>query len=204
MTTMLPKRIEAKIIPEPTSTIWLWTAATVNGYGRVSHNGRSSALAHRVVYEIIKGPVPVGFQLDHLYRVPCCVNPDHMEPVTHAENVWRGSSGNRERDRTHCPRGHPYSPENTRVTKQGWRNCRVCEREVYQLRHKAKRASEKPESDERRNRIEAACRALCHLRNTGRCAALCMQHNSTNTEAGHCPEAVTVWQRAAVRLAETG
>ena len=46
--------------------------------------------AHRALYENVNGPVPYGLQLDHLCRVPSCVNPDHLEPVTPAENCRRG------------------------------------------------------------------------------------------------------------------
>jgi HNH endonuclease len=48
------------------------------------------AFAQRVYYEERFGPVPVGTELDHLCRVRACINPDHLEPVTHAENCRRG------------------------------------------------------------------------------------------------------------------
>ncbi len=68
--------------------------------------------------------------------MPHCVNPAHMEPVTQAENVQRGrvSEANRARNAaiTHCPHGHEYTPENTRMIKlkTGYmaRACRTCER----------------------------------------------------------------------------
>lgn len=58
-----------------------------NGYGRASRR----TLAHRLYYERARGPVPEGLELDHLCRVPACVNPDHLEPVTHVENIRRGA-----------------------------------------------------------------------------------------------------------------
>src|SRR5688500_4996363 len=75
---------------DKTSTCWLWTGARHPlGYGHVRYGNRTSA-AHRVAWELINGPIPEGLTLDHLCRVPACVRPDHLEPVTHRENVRRG------------------------------------------------------------------------------------------------------------------
>jgi hypothetical protein len=76
---------------QPTSTgCILWTGhLNWNGYGRVTYKGRLAG-AHRVAYEIFKGPIPDGLQLDHLCRVRNCVNPEHLEPVTPSENTLRG------------------------------------------------------------------------------------------------------------------
>lgn len=60
-----------------------------DGYGKVTSQGRRT-LAHRVAYEHGRGPIPEGLQIDHLCRQPSCVNPDHLEAVTSAENVRRG------------------------------------------------------------------------------------------------------------------
>jgi|FLOH01.1.fsa_nt_gi hypothetical protein len=104
---------------------WEWTAYQEPlGYGKFGLNG-SVVFAHRYSYELHKGSIPDGMEIDHLCRNPACVNPAHLEAVTHAVNVRRGDAGKRMRDRTHCPSGHPYDDENTRWYR-GMRYCRSC------------------------------------------------------------------------------
>ncbi len=74
-----------KIMPEPNSGCWFWLGALSRGYGSLKN-----ARAHRVAYEMTIGPIPEGLVIDHLCRVTSCVNPDHLEAVTQAENVRRG------------------------------------------------------------------------------------------------------------------
>lgn len=74
-----------------TGSCWIWDRAVNNrGYGTISVNGRS-VMAHRYYYERVKGPIPEGFVVDHLCSVPLCVNPEHLEPVSQAENTRRGN-----------------------------------------------------------------------------------------------------------------
>ena len=116
----------AKISPEPNSGCWLWDAGgNGNGYGRFRYAGRQR-YAHRVVYELLVGPIPDGLQIDHLCRVRCCVNPQHMQPVTQQENIRRGLAGAHEAVKTHCPHGHAYTLGNTYVNPRGSRECRTC------------------------------------------------------------------------------
>ena len=69
---------------------WLWRGVHYwNGYGGFFVNG-DKRLVHRVSYATFVGPIPEGFHVDHLCRVRDCVNPDHLEPVTHRENLMRG------------------------------------------------------------------------------------------------------------------
>jgi len=126
MASSLLERFEEKYIPEPNSGCWLWTAAQLNGYGAIKVDGRFRG-AHRVGYELHKGPVPAGLVLDHLCRVPFCVNPDHLEPVTIGENISRGD--NHYRGKTHCKRGHEFTTGNTLILSTGSRACRTCAKE---------------------------------------------------------------------------
>lgn len=132
------ERFWAQVMPEPNSGCWLWLGCLQKGaskgplgYGVINHN-KKKYQAHRFSYERLVGPIEPGLEIDHLCRMPCCVNPDHLEPVTHAVNVSRG----RAREacsafhlaKTHCPRGHPYSGENLIRHKDGRRACRECGR----------------------------------------------------------------------------
>ena len=112
-----------------TTGCWLWTGSIrTDGYGQF-WNGQRNVKAHRFAYEDRGREIPDGLELDHLCRNRACVNPDHLEPVTHLTNIRRGNSGAPQRARTHCPRGHEYSPENTYTapgqTKRGCRTCRI-------------------------------------------------------------------------------
>jgi hypothetical protein len=135
----LPDGIAAKIRPVPITGCWEWIGAKDSrGYGNVKVGGHVRK-AHVVVYEALRGPIATGLECDHLCRVPWCVNPDHMELVAHAENVRRGAArwvpGERQRAKTHCPRGHAYSPENTYVQpSMGGRACRTCDRDKKRAR----------------------------------------------------------------------
>jgi hypothetical protein len=78
---------------------WQWIGATDSkGYGRFGRGGRAGgvAIVHRWTYEQFVGPIPTGLTIDHLCRNTSCVNPDHMEPVTRAENVRRANLANAE------------------------------------------------------------------------------------------------------------
>lgn len=121
------------------SACWTYPQkASVNGYAVVTVFGRSM-LAHRYAYEISVGAIPDGLQLDHLCRNRRCVNPAHLEPVSQRENLLRGEgfAGTNAR-KTHCKRGHEFTPENTRL-RPGGRDCRACARAHDRKRRPRKR-----------------------------------------------------------------
>lgn len=77
---------------DPKTGCWLWLLGKRGGgYGMKWSKGRH-VMAHRFIYEKMKGPIPKGKVLDHLCRVPSCVNPSHLEPVSFSENIRRGRS----------------------------------------------------------------------------------------------------------------
>jgi len=93
--TPMIRRIDDKVLVG--DDCWEWTAGRDrHGYGqlKISSAGRkTTARAHRVVYEIVRGPIPEGLTLDHLCRNRGCVNPSHLEPVTIGDNIRRGETG---------------------------------------------------------------------------------------------------------------
>jgi hypothetical protein len=128
---MFARRFLDKVAPDPDSGCWLWTGQIGNnGYARFRYKG--GQLGHRYAYEAAVGPVPEGLELDHLCRVRSCVNPEHLEAVTHRENCIRGLRGSLT---THCPHGHEYTPENTTHNSKGGRVCRACKKEEARRRN---------------------------------------------------------------------
>jgi len=127
----LPARIWARIIPEPMSGCWLWIGAPVDraGYCQVRTNG-VYRYVHRVVYEALVGPIPEGLQIDHRCNVTCCVNPDHLRPMSARDNTLRGNawSAKAARRKT-CNRGHEYTPASWSSRPELKRTCLICKRE---------------------------------------------------------------------------
>ncbi len=86
----LPERFWNKVEIHENGTCWEWVAGKSSaGYGRYKINGKFHS-PYRVLYEIVREEIPDKFVIDHLCRVPACVNPWHLEPVTNRENTLRG------------------------------------------------------------------------------------------------------------------
>ena len=118
-----PERLESfwnKILF--TIDCWIWQAGTTDGYGRFNKK-----YSHRISYELYNGKIPEGLELDHLCRNRLCVNPNHLEAVTHRVNILRGNGiSAKHAKKTHCPQGHEYSGNNLYVKPNGSRGCREC------------------------------------------------------------------------------
>ncbi|MEO7020906.1 MAG: HNH endonuclease signature motif containing protein [Ktedonobacteraceae bacterium] len=114
---------------------WFWQGKlSTHGYGQFKIDGQVRQV-HRWSYEAFKSPIPEGLILHHRCENRCCVNPDHLEPVTVKENNAYTNQ--------RCRQGHSFTTENTIVTKTGVRICRFChegrlrkyKRHSDQLRH---------------------------------------------------------------------
>lgn len=112
---------------------WIWTAyCDSKGYSRVrigSHknNSRIMTSAHILMYELFN-LIPDNHELDHLCRNRKCINPNHLEPVSHRENVLRGEGlAALNKVKTRCKRNHSFNLENTRWYGNK-RYCIACEK----------------------------------------------------------------------------
>lgn len=111
---------------------WLWSGClNAQGYGVISVNGKVLR-AHRMMYECSIGAIPLNKELDHLCRNPSCINPAHLEPVTHKENVNRGTASIvrtlKKLERLYCKNKHLMFGRNLRITPQGYYRCKTCHR----------------------------------------------------------------------------
>lgn len=143
---------------------WIWQLYVArDGYGRIRFEGRGQR-AHRVSYVAFRQQPPDGLDLDHLCRVRACVNPDHLEPVTHQENMLRSpfmttealrarKQGPRHNvNKTHCNRGHEYTESNTYRCPSAPRSriCRACNRIREASRDRRKTTKMPPRTEARR------------------------------------------------------
>jgi hypothetical protein len=121
-------RVLETIDKDPVSDCWLWLGLVTHlGYGVFKVNGKRRVV-HHWLYEHVNGVLDEGLELDHLCRTRRCCNPQHLEPVTHRENVRRGSVGKYLRIKIYCRHGHLYEGNNIYVCPKGHRQCRECRR----------------------------------------------------------------------------
>lgn len=118
-------------VPGPCWTIATWRNS--DGYPYIRWDGRDQP-AHRVVHQLLTGADLTGLELDHVCRNVACVNPDHEEPVTHAENQRRLSLAQKACRRS----GHDWTDaRNVRVGSNGRRSCAECARRDARARRAA-------------------------------------------------------------------
>ena len=120
---------------------WEFTGAHSDGYGRFHVNGRAQ-YAHRVAWAMLMGDLSDELDIDHLCKNRRCCNPDHLQPVTGAENTARGESfAARYARSTHCQRQHEFTPENTywstNPNGRKRRACKTCQRASVERRKQA-------------------------------------------------------------------
>jgi len=124
MDTRSAKDLFMDKVQKPGSECWIWTGCMMkDGYGKVGfgpHGRAKTMLAHRYAWILFRGEPPADKpHLDHLCKVRCCVNPDHLEPVTHAENKLRARA-------KFCHKGHPLEAPNLYEYESKGRHVRRC------------------------------------------------------------------------------
>jgi hypothetical protein len=136
MTFSLLNRFLSKIKHPKNRDCWIWTGAIdPEGYARINVCGINRQ-AHRISYELHRGKIPLGLEIDHLCRVRNCVNPNHLEPVTRRINTLRGDryAMGWKRFRKICAKGHLYSKfgfySHKKILSDGslsaFRQCKQC------------------------------------------------------------------------------
>lgn len=154
----LPSRFWDRVRVNDDTGCWEWTGSTNGVYGNWTWKAigiRGNISTHRAAYRFLVAEIPEGGVVRHKCDVPLCVNPDHLELGTHKDNVRdkmsRGRHKTNGNDRkTHCKRGHKFTPENTMKGPRGvGRRCRTCHYETcrvngakYRAKKRAERESE--------------------------------------------------------------
>ena len=130
--------IDDLFIPEPNSGCWLWFSTVSNdGYGKVQFEGRTR-IAHRVAWELLKGKIPDGMEIDHLCEVRCCVNPNHLALTDRLGNTRQLRAFNREQIieiQSKCWKGRGRAPRGVETTFSLARKFGVSRSAVYTAAH---------------------------------------------------------------------
>lgn len=117
------------LVPQDDGCIYMDTALNIDGYAKFGWEGGDRG--SRYAWFRAHGAIPEGMQVDHICRVRRCVNVEHLRLLTPRNNTLIGDTpAARNLAKTHCPQGHPYSPENTRVYKRH-RTCITCSRAKF-------------------------------------------------------------------------
>jgi hypothetical protein len=126
---------------EKSDGCWRWLGGHAGGRP-FFYLGKGNVPAYRVAYILTHGQIPEGTEIDHLCKNPSCVRPDHLEAVSHRENMRRSDSivGINMR-KTICKRGHPLVPwsKTGKNAHQLWRKCHQCAMQSQRLRRAAKK-----------------------------------------------------------------
>jgi hypothetical protein len=144
-------RLIAKITIDGESGCWRRSVRIGSkGYSQFWFDGRLHQ-AHRVSHVLFVGPIPDGYEVDHVKARGCrfknCIRPSHLEAVTGRENSLRGGSVSAVNARvTHCPQGHEYTPDNIYWVgpKKNGRQCKTCTRAKARAQHETHRTGDGP------------------------------------------------------------
>lgn len=139
----VPERFWPKVLKS--NGCWEWIAGKDSkGYGCFWLDCWMQP-AHRVSYLLAHGSIPEGMDIDHLCMNRACVNPAHLEAVTHYVNIRRSPNTipSRNAAKTHCPHGHEYTEANTQI-ENGRRRCATCRRAQGRIRSRRRRRSDVP------------------------------------------------------------
>lgn len=132
--TMKPSdRARLLALVEKTDSCWVWLGfIDKRGYGTFKVNDKT-VRAHRASYAIFCGDLVPGLTINHKCSNRKCVNPDHIEQVTMAENNLAAATASTiNKSKTHCIRGHAFDAKNTYLKPDGrGRECRTCKRENW-------------------------------------------------------------------------